>query len=113
MENAELVFGIGPVGTGKKYLAIAHAVMLLKCGIIKRIILSRPAIKAGEHLRFLPGNIREKVDPYLCLLYDALYNMIPVEKVERILASGVIEIAPIAFIRGRTLAHSVTTLDEA
>ncbi|CBI75850.1 PhoH-like protein [Bartonella clarridgeiae 73] len=113
MEHAELVFGIGPAGTGKTYLAVAYAVMLLKCGIIERIILSRPAIEAGEHLGFLPGNLKEKVDPYLRPLYDALYDMMPAEKVERVLASEVIEIAPLAFMRGRTLAHSVIILDEA
>ncbi|AQX22402.1 MULTISPECIES: PhoH family protein [unclassified Bartonella] len=113
MEHAELIFGIGPAGTGKTYLAVAHAVMLLKYGIIERIILSRPAIEAGEHLGFLPGNLKEKVDPYLRPLYDALYDMITAEKVERILTSGVIEIAPLAFMRGRTLAHSAIILDEA
>ncbi|AQX20810.1 phosphate starvation-inducible protein PhoH [Bartonella sp. CDC_skunk] len=113
MEHAELIFGIGPAGTGKTYLAVAHAVMLLKYGIIERIILSRPAIEAGEHLGFLPGNLKEKVDPYLRPLYDALYDMITAEKVERILASGVVEIAPLAFMRGRTLAHSAIILDEA
>ncbi|WP_019222216.1 PhoH family protein [Bartonella rattaustraliani] len=113
MEHSELVFGVGPAGTGKTYLAVAHAVMLLERGIIERIILSRPAVEAGEHLGFLPGDLKEKVDPYLRPLYDALYDMIPAEKVERILASGVIEIAPLAFMRGRTLTHAAIILDEA
>ncbi|WP_139412793.1 PhoH family protein [Bartonella mastomydis] len=113
MEHTELVFGIGPAGTGKTYLAVAHAAMLLERGIIERIILSRPAVEAGEHLGFLPGDLKEKVDPYLRPLYDALYDMMPAEKIERILASGVIEIAPLAFMRGRTLAHAAVILDEA
>ncbi|WP_455482101.1 PhoH family protein [Bartonella sp. B35(2025)] len=113
MERAELVFGVGPAGTGKTYLAVAYAAMLLERGIIERIILSRPAVEAGEHLGFLPGDLKEKVDPYLRPLYDALYDMMPIEKVERILASGVIEIAPLAFMRGRTLAHAAIVLDEA
>ncbi|WP_208434976.1 PhoH family protein [Bartonella phoceensis] len=113
MDHNELVFGVGPAGTGKTYLAVAHATMLLERGIIERIILSRPAVEAGEHLGFLPGDLKEKVDPYLRPLYDALYDMIPVEKVERIFASGVIEIAPLAFMRGRTLAHAAVILDEA
>ncbi|ABM45079.1 PhoH family protein [Bartonella bacilliformis] len=113
MENAELIFAIGPAGTGKTYLAVAHAAMLLERGIIERIILSRPAVEAGEHLGFLPGDLKEKVDPYLRPLYDALYDMMPAEKVERVLASGIIEIAPLAFMRGRTLAHSAIILDEA
>ncbi|BBL52957.1 phosphate starvation protein PhoH [Bartonella quintana] len=113
MEHTELVFGVGPAGTGKTYLAVAHAAMLLEHGIIERIILSRPAVEAGEHLGFLPGDLKEKVDPYLRPLYDALYDMMPVEKVERILASGVIEIAPLAFMRGRTLSHAAIILDEA
>ncbi|WP_375694479.1 PhoH family protein [Bartonella sp. AC158YNML] len=113
MEHTELVFGVGPAGTGKTYLAVAHAAMLLERGIIERIILSRPAVEAGEHLGFLPGDLKEKVDPYLRPLYDALYDMIPAKKIERILASGDIEIAPLAFMRGRTLAHAAIILDEA
>ncbi|WP_212111149.1 PhoH family protein [Bartonella queenslandensis] len=113
MEHTELVFGIGPAGTGKTYLAVAHAAMLLERGIVERIILSRPAVEAGEHLGFLPGDLKEKVDPYLRPLYDALYDMMPAAKIERILASGVIEIAPLAFMRGRTLAHAAVILDEA
>ncbi|MCZ2328066.1 PhoH family protein [Bartonella sp. F02] len=113
MEQTELVFGVGPAGTGKTYLAVAHAAMLLERGIIERIILSRPAVEAGEHLGFLPGDLKEKVAPYLRPLYDALYDMMPAEKVERVLTSGVIEIAPLAFMRGRTLTHSAIILDEA
>lgn len=113
MERSELVFGVGPAGTGKTYLAVAHAAMLLERGIIERIILSRPAVEAGEHLGFLPGDLKEKVAPYLRPLYDALYDMMPAEKVERVLTSGVVEIAPLAFMRGRTLTHSAIILDEA
>ncbi|WP_439273269.1 PhoH family protein [Pseudochrobactrum sp. HB0163] len=113
MERSELVFGIGPAGTGKTYLAVAHAAMLLERGLVERIILSRPAVEAGERLGFLPGDMKEKVDPYLRPLYDALYDMIPADKVERALAAGVIEIAPLAFMRGRTLAHAAVILDEA
>ncbi len=113
LERSELVFGIGPAGTGKTYLAVAHAAMLLERGMVERIILSRPAVEAGERLGFLPGDMKEKVDPYLRPLYDALYDMMPSDKVERALAAGVIEIAPLAFMRGRTLAHSAVILDEA
>lgn len=113
MERSELVFGTGPAGTGKTYLAVAHAAMLLERGMVERIILSRPAVEAGERLGFLPGDMKEKVDPYLRPLYDALYDMIPADKVERALAAGVIEIAPLAFMRGRTLAHAAVILDEA
>jgi len=113
MERSELVFGIGPAGTGKTYLAVAHAAMLLERGLVERIILSRPAVEAGERLGFLPGDMKEKVDPYLRPLYDALYDMMPADKVERALAAGVIEIAPLAFMRGRTLAHSAIILDES
>ncbi len=113
LDRAELVFGIGPAGTGKTYLAVAHAAMLLERGLVERIILSRPAVEAGERLGFLPGDMKEKVDPYLRPLYDALYDMIPSDKVERALAAGVIEVAPLAFMRGRTLAHSAVILDEA
>ncbi len=113
LERSELVFGIGPAGTGKTFLAVAYAAMLLERGAVDRIILSRPAVEAGERLGFLPGDMREKVDPYLRPLYDALYDMIPAEKVERALAADVIEIAPLAFMRGRTLANSVVILDEA
>jgi len=113
MEKSELVFGTGPAGTGKTYLAVAYAASLLERGAVDRIILSRPAVEAGERLGFLPGDMKEKVDPYLRPLYDALYDMMPGEKVERAITSGVIEIAPLAFMRGRTLAHSAVILDEA
>ncbi len=113
MDNSELVFGVGPAGTGKTYLAVAYAAALLERGAIDRIVLSRPAVEAGERLGFLPGDMKEKVDPYLRPLYDALYDMIPGEKVERALASGVIEIAPLAFMRGRTLSNAAVILDEA
>ena len=105
LERSELVFGIGPAGTGKTYLAVAHAAMLLERGMVERIILSRPAVEAGERLGFLPGDMKEKVDPYLRPLYDALYDMMPADKVERAIAAEVIEIAPLAFMRGRTLAQ--------
>ena len=113
LERSELVFGVGPAGTGKTYLAVAHAAQLLERGSVERIILSRPAVEAGERLGFLPGDMKEKVDPYLRPLYDALYDMMPGEKVERALTAGVIEIAPLAFMRGRTLANAAVILDEA
>src|SRR6187431_311800 len=113
LERSELVFGIGPAGTGKTYLAVAHAAMMLERGLVERIILSRPAVEAGERLGFLPGDMKEKVDPYLRPLYDALYDMMPADKVERAIAAGVIEIAPLAFMRGRTLADAFIILDEA
>ncbi|MEO6396221.1 MAG: PhoH family protein [Devosia sp.] len=113
MDRAELVFGIGPAGTGKTYLAVAHAAALLERGDINRIILSRPAVEAGERLGFLPGDMKDKVDPYLRPLYDALYDMMRPEHVERCITSGVIEVAPLAFMRGRTLANAVVILDEA
>jgi phosphate starvation-inducible PhoH-like protein len=112
-DRAELVFGIGPAGTGKTYLAVAYAAQMLERGAVERIILSRPAVEAGERLGFLPGDMREKVDPYLRPLYDALYDMMSPEKVERGLASNVIEVAPLAFMRGRTLSNAVVILDEA
>jgi phosphate starvation-inducible PhoH-like protein len=113
LERHDLVFGTGPAGTGKTYLAVAFAASCLERGLVERIILSRPAVEAGERLGFLPGDMREKVDPYLRPLYDALYDVLPPEKVERDLESGVIEIAPLAFMRGRTLAHAFVILDEA
>ena len=113
MEDSELVFGIGPAGTGKTYLAVAYAAALLEGGLVSRLILSRPAVEAGERLGFLPGDMREKVDPYLRPLYDALHDMIPADKVERGLASGMIEVAPLAFMRGRTLSDAAIILDEA
>jgi phosphate starvation-inducible PhoH-like protein len=109
----ELAFGIGPAGTGKTYLAVAMAVDALTSGKVDRIILSRPAVEAGERLGFLPGDLREKVDPYLRPLYDALYDMLPGEQVTKRLATGEIEIAPLAFMRGRTLANAFAILDEA
>jgi phosphate starvation-inducible PhoH-like protein len=112
-DRAELVFGIGPAGTGKTYLAVAYAAAMLERGGIDRIVLSRPAVEAGERLGFLPGDMREKVDPYLRPLYDALHDMMPGDKVERGLQSGVIEVAPLAFMRGRTLSNAVVILDEA
>ena len=113
MDNVDLVFGLGPAGTGKTYLAVAYAAQCLERGQVERIVLSRPAVEAGERLGFLPGDMREKVDPYLRPLYDALYDVLPPAKVERDLATGVIEIAPLAFMRGRTLAHAFVILDEA
>jgi phosphate starvation-inducible protein PhoH and related proteins len=113
LERVDLVFGVGPAGTGKTYLAVAFAAQCLERGLVDRIVLSRPAVEAGERLGFLPGDMREKVDPYLRPLYDALYDVLPQAKVERDLETGVIEIAPLAFMRGRTLAHSFVILDEA
>ena len=109
----DLVFGVGPAGTGKTYLAVARAVEALKSGQVERIILSRPAVEAGERLGFLPGDMKEKVDPYLRPLYDAIYDMMPPDKMDRMMASGQIEIAPLAFMRGRTLAQSFVIIDEA
>jgi phosphate starvation-inducible PhoH-like protein len=108
-----IIFALGPAGTGKTYLAVAQAVQQLITGSVDRLILSRPAVEAGERLGFLPGDMKEKVDPYLRPLYDALYDMLPAEQVERRIASGEIEIAPIAFMRGRTLANAFIILDEA
>jgi phosphate starvation-inducible PhoH-like protein len=108
-----LVFGVGPAGTGKTYLAVAHAVGRLVSGAAERIILSRPAVEAGERIGFLPGDMKEKVDPYLRPLYDALGDMLQADYIERRLASGEIEIAPLAFMRGRTLARAAVILDEA
>ncbi len=109
----ELVFGIGPAGTGKTYIAVACAAEALMNGEVDRIILSRPAVEAGERLGFLPGDMKDKVDPYLRPLYDALYDMMPAALVAKGLAENEIEIAPLAFMRGRTLAHSFIILDEA
>ncbi len=109
----DLTFGVGPAGTGKTYLAVAHAVGLLLGGAVERIILSRPALEAGERIGFLPGDVKEKVDPFLQPLYDALHDMMHGDYVERRIAAGDIEIAPIAFMRGRTLARSAIILDEA
>jgi len=113
LQNCDLVFGTGPAGTGKTYLAVAQAAAMLERGETERLILSRPAVEAGERLGFLPGDMREKVDPYLRPLYDALYDVLPPERVQRGMETGVIEIAPLAFMRGRTLSHSVVILDEA
>ncbi|MBI1238046.1 MAG: phosphate starvation-inducible protein PhoH [Alphaproteobacteria bacterium] len=113
MRQHELTFGIGPAGTGKTYLAVAMAVSALLSGQVRRLILSRPAVEAGEKLGFLPGDMKEKVDPYLRPLYDALFDMLPGEQVQRWLETGDIEIAPLAFMRGRTLAHAFVILDEA
>jgi phosphate starvation-inducible PhoH-like protein len=109
----DMIFALGPAGTGKTYLAVAQAVSMLIGGQVDRLILSRPAVEAGERLGFLPGDMKEKVDPYLRPLYDALYDMLPTEQVERRIASGEIEIAPIAFMRGRTLSDAFIILDEA
>jgi phosphate starvation-inducible PhoH-like protein len=113
LRERDLVFGLGPAGTGKTYLAVAVAVSMLLAGKIERLVLSRPAVEAGERLGFLPGDLKEKVDPYLRPLYDALHDMLPADQVDKRLDSGEIEIAPIAFMRGRTLAHSFVILDEA
>jgi phosphate starvation-inducible PhoH-like protein len=109
----ELVFGLGPAGTGKTYLAVGMAVAMMLAGRVDRIILSRPAVEAGERLGYLPGDLREKVDPYLRPLYDALYDMLPADQVAKRTASGEIEVAPLAFMRGRTLANAFVILDEA
>jgi len=113
LKENELVFAEGPAGTGKTYLAVALGVEMMLTGQIDRLILSRPAVEAGERLGFLPGDIREKVDPYLRPLYDALHDMLPLEQVTRKIAVGEIEVAPLAFMRGRTLSDSVIILDEA
>ncbi|MGH9612692.1 MAG: PhoH family protein, partial [Bryobacteraceae bacterium] len=113
IERNDLTFGIGPAGTGKTYLAVAMGVSALLSKRVSRIILTRPAVEAGERLGFLPGTVQEKVDPYLRPLYDALYDMLESDKVEKLLERSVIEIAPIAFMRGRTLNDSFIILDEA
>ena len=113
LASRDVIFALGPAGTGKTYLAVAQAVSQLITGSVQRLILSRPAVEAGEKLGFLPGDMKEKVDPYLRPLYDALFDCMPPEQVERRLANGEIEIAPIAFMRGRTLADSFIILDEA
>jgi phosphate starvation-inducible PhoH-like protein len=113
MRQYDLVFSIGPAGTGKTYLAMAMAVSALKSGSVGRIIMTRPAVEAGERLGFLPGDMLAKVDPYLRPLYDALYDMMPVEKIQTYMERGVIEVAPLAFMRGRTLNNSFVVLDEA
>jgi phosphate starvation-inducible protein PhoH and related proteins len=113
LRENELVFGLGPAGTGKTYLAVAAALDLLMTGRVERIILSRPAVEAGERLGFLPGDLRDKVDPYLRPIFDALNDMLPADQLAKRLSSGEIEVAPIAFMRGRTLSHAFVILDEA
>ena len=113
IEAHDIVFGIGPAGTGKTYLAMAQAVSFLLAKRVSRIILARPAVETGEKLGFLPGDLQEKVNPYLRPLYDALYDMIEIERAERLLERGTIEVAPIAFMRGRTLNDAFVILDEA
>ena len=113
MQDHDMVFGLGPAGTGKTYLAVAVAVSMLIDGQVDRIVLSRPAVEAGERLGFLPGDMRDKIDPYLRPLYDALYDMLPAEQVIKRLENGEIEIAPLAFMRGRTLANAFIIVDEA
>ncbi len=113
LKKHDMVFGAGPAGTGKTYLAVAVAVAELVAGRVKKIILTRPAVEAGEHLGFLPGDLKEKVDPYLRPLYDALHDMLPVDNVEKLMETNVIEIAPLAYMRGRTLSNAFIILDEA
>ncbi len=113
LRDCDMVFALGPAGTGKTYLAVAQAVAMLVEGRVERIVLSRPAVEAGENLGFLPGDLREKIDPYLRPLYDALHDMMPGDKVRRYLETGDIEVAPLAFMRGRTLTNAYVILDEA
>ncbi len=113
LASQEMVFGVGPAGTGKTYLAVAQAVAMLQAGKVDRIILSRPAVEAGERLGFLPGDLKEKVDPYLRPLYDALNDLLPNGQLDKRMTNGEIEVAPLAFMRGRTLAHAYAILDEA
>ena len=113
IRNNHLVFGLGPAGTGKTFLAVAQAVTMMQAGEIDRLILCRPAVEAGEHLGFLPGTMQEKVDPYLRPIYDALHDMMPPDQIAKRLAEGTIEIAPLAFMRGRTLSSAMVLLDEA
>lgn len=113
IKKRDIVFGIGPAGTGKTYLAVVMAVTALKDGLVKRIVLTRPAVEAGESLGFLPGDLKEKVDPYLRPLYDALHDVLGVEQTLRLMERGTIEIAPLAYMRGRTLDDSFVILDEA
>ena len=113
LQRHEMVFALGPAGTGKTYLAVAQAVAMLMAGRVERIVLCRPAVEAGERLGFLPGDLKEKIDPYLRPLYDALHDMMPTDQVLRRLGTGEIEVAPLAFMRGRTLAHAFVILDEA
>lgn len=113
IRKRDIVFGIGPAGTGKTYLAVVMAVSALKQGLVKKIVLTRPAVEAGENLGFLPGDLQEKVDPYLRPIYDALYDVLGIEQVNKFLERGMIEIAPLAYMRGRTLEDSFVILDEA
>jgi len=113
LNSKDIVFAYGPAGTGKTFLAVAKAVASLQQGLVKKIVLSRPAVEAGEKLGFLPGDLKEKVDPFLRPIYDALYEMMPYDQVEKKLANNIIEIAPIAFMRGRTLEDCFIILDEA
>ena len=113
MEKYDICFALGPAGTGKTYLAVIEAVSMLKKGLVKRIVLTRPAVEAGESLGFLPGDLKEKVDPYLTPLYDALHDMLGVEQTDKLIEKKVIEIAPLAYMRGRTLEDSFVILDEA
>jgi len=113
LRDSDMVFALGPAGTGKTYLAVAVAVAMLAKGTVDRIVLSRPAVEAGERLGFLPGDLRDKIDPYLRPLYDALYDMLAPEQVMKRLSNGEIEIAPLAFMRGRTLSNSFVIVDEA
>lgn len=113
LKNNDVVFGIGPAGTGKTYLAVVFAVQALKNNEVQKIVLTRPAVEAGESLGFLPGDLKEKVDPYLRPLYDALYDMLGAEQTERMIEKGIIEIAPLAYMRGRTLEDAYVILDEA
>jgi len=113
LNNYELVFGLGPAGTGKSYLAVAKGIDMLKKGLVEKIILTRPAVEAGERLGFLPGDMKEKIDPYLRPIYDALYEMMPSDRVEKKIQSGEIEIAPLAFMRGRTFNNAYVIVDEA
>lgn len=113
IQNNELVFGVGPAGTGKTFLAVAQAVSMLVSGDVERLILCRPAVEAGENLGFLPGDLQEKVDPYLRPIYDALHDMLPAEQIIQYLSRGDIEVAPLAFMRGRTLSNAFIILDEA
>ena len=113
LNEKNIVFAVGPAGTGKTFLAVAKAVASLKKGLVNKIILSRPAVEAGEKLGFLPGDLKDKVDPFLRPIYDALYDMMPFDQVEKKINNGIIEIAPIAFMRGRTLENCFVILDEA
>ena len=113
LRERDMVFALGPAGSGKTYLAVAMGVSLLLAGKVERIVLSRPAVEAGERLGFLPGDMREKIDPYLRPLYDALHDMVPAEQIAKRMEAGDIEIAPLAFMRGRTLSHCYVILDEA